>query len=383
MRLTVLPGKLKEALAVAKEAADGRVATLPSLGMVLISATADGHLVASGTDTHARAWHTVPAKVEAAGAVCLPPKAISDYLDAVAKDEGVTLTIDQAHKAALVSGRSQLKVAGLDPETFPVAPDLGESATSWTMPAGAFASLVNSVAHAAHPETSRPVLAGVLIRIRDGVATFAAADGYRMAMRSAEIEGAPDIEIIVPAKRLGQIASTLRGYSDDARLTIDGDQRALRVETDLGCWSVQLIAGQYPDLGRVIKIEPKTRVTVAREDLERACSLVSGIVITITKDSRSCKVTRANLTISADGLAIRASDSEADHEADTVLSAEVEGEPISLGIDNGYLREAVKALGGDRITLTAETNLKPIVIGPAGDESGRYLQAVMPMAPLR
>ena len=73
---------------------------------------------------------------------------------------------------------------------------------------------IGQVAFAAAQDESRPVLAGVLLKLEAGRLTLAAADGFRLAVRTVELPPGADQElsIIVPARSLTELARVL---SDD------------------------------------------------------------------------------------------------------------------------------------------------------------------------
>jgi hypothetical protein len=209
MKLTILAGKLKVALGVAKIAASTRSTYGPIFEHILLDADGD-LLTLSGTDAEARSWHAVSADINEAGAVALPPKALADFLDVISDGEPVVLTADDRHKAELVSGRTRVRIAGLDPELFPPCPDFGDPLADLTLGADELVGLIGSVAHAAVlTGDSRPELAGILIRAKEHALTLSAADGYRLAYRAVPFDG-PDLDVITHARYLLRIAGELK-----------------------------------------------------------------------------------------------------------------------------------------------------------------------------
>ena len=77
---------------------------------------------------------------------------------------------------------------------------------SFSIPAGLLKEAINEVVFAAAPDDTRPVLAGVLLKMGGGSLTLAAADGFRLAVRTVELpEAGPDLQMIVPAKTLSEV----------------------------------------------------------------------------------------------------------------------------------------------------------------------------------
>ena len=122
----------------------------------------------------------------------------------------------KTHKVHLACGRYEANVAGIDAEDFPPIPAVSGGA-SFSIPAGVLKEAINEVAFAAAPDDTRPVLAGVLLKMGGGTLTLAAADGFRLAVRTVELpDGGPDLQMIVPAKTLTEVARLLTDDADDA-----------------------------------------------------------------------------------------------------------------------------------------------------------------------
>lgn len=377
MRLTIEAQKLREALDVARGALTTRIAGWPILEHVLLEA-ADGHLTIHGTDREMHAWHVVSADVSESGGAALPPRQVVDFLDAVAPDASVTLSVNEQHKAELTSGKTRARVAGLDPEQYPVRPDFGAPIFDAVLPADILTTLIGSVAFAASPDDSRPVLAGVLVRSDGERVRMVAADGYRLALREAEVE-APELTAIVHGRALSKAAGTI-AKAASVRLTVDRNRSAILLDTEVGCWTARLIDGDFPDFMRIIPRETPIVVTVDRTALLRATGLIRNIVM-VEKDGkgRETRTTRAYLTVGADTLTVRARATDSDREGEAVLDAALErGDGLEIVFNGAYFRDAVEAISGPRVTIELTAQTMPAVIREAGPRNG-HLQVVMPM----
>lgn len=372
MKVVISPGNLRVALSVASSAVSPRMATLPVLRHVLLCATPDGGLRVDGTDLETRSWHTVSARVDEAGSVCLPPKPISDLLDAV--DGDITISVNEQHKAELVSGRTRIRLAGFDPEEMPVCPSFDTSAWDHTLPADLLMGAVRSVAHAVAPDDSRPTLAGINLCVAGGMLTLAAADGFRLAVRTLEVD-APDLSVIAQGKTLAKAAGML-GAATSARLIVDANESTLLVDSEVGCWAIRLIEGQFPDFNRIIPRDAPIGVTVDRADLLRALSLVQHV-------EQTTRGNRVWLSIIPDSIEVRASGVDHDQEAEAIIGATLDrGDPIRIGVNERYLREAVGAIGATSVVVEMTAPGTPILVRNAnGDRS--CLQVTMPMGESR
>src|SRR5690606_22826953 len=91
-----------------------------------------------------------------------------------------------------------------------------DSSRGVAIPADVFKEMVAHVDFAAAKEDNRPVLTGILTRFDGDTVTMAAADGYRLAVRTALIDTpvSDTYQIIIPSRTLTEV-SRIIGDSDD------------------------------------------------------------------------------------------------------------------------------------------------------------------------
>src|SRR3989441_13307020 len=99
---------------------------------------------------------TVPAEVDADGAVTLPAKKLVDIARELPSGPGRVTAAGEA-RVSIESGRSQFKLLGLPREEFPSFPAV-KFEKAWKAAAGVVPRLVGHVAVAASTEERRPVL---------------------------------------------------------------------------------------------------------------------------------------------------------------------------------------------------------------------------------
>lgn len=372
MKVTISHEHLSSVLDTADRAAAKKSPGLAILEAVLLEATTDGGLVGTGTDLKVRAWRHVPALVEAAGSVALPPARVASFLDAVPDDAEIRLTVDSSHKAVLTAGRTSSRIAGLDPERFPAGVDFDDPAFDLTIAADVLVGLIERTAHAAAKDDARPTLAGLSFVFDGAHIAVMGADGYRIGYAQAELpDGSDALSIIVPAKPLIEIARSLKDATS-ARLVVDSGGRALQIDSEAGCWSVLLIEGEFPDFKRVIPRDCPIAVTVSREVLLRALRLVRGL-------ERTDVGYRVHLAFTRDSIEVTASDRQADHSATTTIDAAMSGsEALTVVFNTQYLQEAIAALPSDGVVMEMTASNKAVLIRAARDDGS--WQVVMPMA---
>src|SRR6185312_2615412 len=105
--------------------------------------------------------------------------------------------------------RTDGNIRGVNADEFPAIPTV-EDGAAFRLPAHRLKEMINQVAIAAATDDSRPIFTGVLTTIGQSM-TMVAADGFRLGLRSTELEGGPEEELtlIVPAKSLLELARIL------------------------------------------------------------------------------------------------------------------------------------------------------------------------------
>src|SRR5262249_6336664 len=139
---------------------------------------------------------------------------------------------------------------------------------------GELRKALGEVAFAAASDEARPILTGVLTRFNGSKLTLAAADNYRIAVKTLDVMNAvEDTSIVVPARSYTELMRTLPDTEErvDVMLAQAKSQVIFHVEgTDLVS---RLIDGQFPNYQQVLPTAHASRAVVEREDLLKAVRL--------------------------------------------------------------------------------------------------------------
>lgn len=367
MKVTIPTADLKAALAQVSRVVKSN-STLPALACVLLEAHVDGGLTLSGTDLETRAIRTVGATVTAHGAVCLPLKLFAAFVGELSAGD-CTISVAANHRATITSGPAEIVLPGLDAENFPVGGDFDEPSAELTLAADVFASAVAAVAHAVAPDESRPVLAGVYLTVQDGTLTLVAADGFRLGLhRVHELPDTTDLSVIVQGKPLGSLIGALSAATS-VRLALNANGSMVLLDTEVGLWQLRVMDGQFPDFNRIIPKQTQAAMTVDRAALLSAVKLVAPVA----RDNQN--ITR--LTLNGPTLTVRAATGTETAET-TVTVDPIRGEDgYTWALNNTYLRDAIEAYHGSRVTLESAGVASPSMVHDGDVKSG--VQIVMAM----
>lgn len=378
MKVECLQENLAEGLAVVGRVVPTR-STLPILSNVLLAAH-QGELQLMATNLELAVAHRVPAVMGQEGQITLPARLLTDYVALL--DHGQTVALDlneKTHKVHLACGRYEANVSGIDAEDFPPIPDVS-GGVGFTMPANVLKEAIEEVVFAAASDDTRPVLAGVLMGLISGQLTLAAADGFRLAVRSVDLTtSSGDVQMIVPAKTLAEVARLLPGEEGE-EVSVSSTTTQNQVRFTFGKTEVtsRLIEGQFPDYQRIIPQETKTRVVLSTADFlraTRAAAVFARDNSNIVRIEMTPAKEEADLALGS--VLVKSTSAEmGDNEGH--LDASVQGDDVQIAFNGRYLRDALEAIDSQQVALQISGPSSPGVIKPVGDPDG-YLHVIMPM----
>lgn len=373
MKLSCLQENLKRGLATVSHAVAGK-STLPVLSNVLLS-TDNGRLKLAATNLEIGITCWIGAKIEEEGAITIPAKLLSDVVGGLPNDK-VTLALDARTQSITVTcARFTSNIKGIEADEFPPIPTVTDRDPVISLPPDVLREAIDQVAFAAANDDSRPVLAGVLIRLRDSNAIFAAADGFRLATHTMALPEplAAAQEFIVPARALSELARII-GDTDTVSIIITPGGNQVLFHTETVDLVSRLIDGKFPDFERIIPSSYATRTVLDTQELVKAVKLASFFAIS---SQNIVKVTlEPGGELGPGHLIISANAAEVGDNTGT-LDGMVHGEGGQIALNVKYLSEALNAIKTAQVAFETQTPQSPGVLKPVGQEG--YVHIIMPM----
>ena len=372
MKLSCLQENLRRGLATVSRAVAGK-SSLPVLANVLL-ATDSGRLKLAATNLELGITCWIGAKVDGDGAVTVPARLFTDMVGGMPNDR-VDLNLDSRTQTLHVAcGRFEANIKGIEAEEFPNVPTSAGSRAIATFPPQALRDAIAQVAFAAATDDTRPVLAGVLLRLRGTRVQFAAADGFRLAQRSIELAGAgaADQDIIVPARTLLELS---RIIDDEHDIEIIVTQSQVLFHTPSLDVVSRLIDGRYPDIDRVIPTSHTTRAVLDTQEFAKAARLASFVA------ASSSNIVRLTLESGGDlgpGRVIVNANAAEVGDNRGALDANIGGPGGQIALNVKYLADALAAMKTPQVALEFENAQSPAVFRPVGADG--YVHVIMPMA---
>jgi DNA polymerase III subunit beta len=373
LRLTCAQADLKLALTRINHAIPSK-SSVPVLSNVLLASDGE-RLKLTATDLSIAVTVWISANVSATGTTTLPAKLLSDIVGHLPSDT-ITLALHPRNQTTqLTCGKFEASIKGIEADAFPTIPTMAERTAVAEFAPEALRETIRQVAGAAANNDTRPVLAGMLIRLEGSEATFVAADGFRMAVRTLPLATAviEPLEVIVPASCLRELGRLLSDVSDTVAMTIAPTQGHVLFATHDMELMTRVIEGKYPDYTRIIPTSFVTRTVVETAALQQAARLAGFIAASGSKSVRLAM----QRTASGGTLTIHATAAEVGDNTGAI-EATITGEAGAILLNANLLADAISAVGTPQIAIEMQTPRQAAVLKPVGADG--YLHLIMPIA---
>jgi DNA polymerase-3 subunit beta len=360
---------LARGLSVVSRAVSNR-STLPVLANVLLK-TEDAGLKLTATNLEIGITYWVPGKIETDGATTVPAKLLTDLVNSLPAGDRVDLELQTGDVLHLRCGRFESHIKGIDAEEFPAIGAAGERPTT-RIAQNVLRRALAETAFAAASDEARPILTGVLAKFEGDQLTLAAADNYRIAVKTIPIlDAVAETSVVVPARALNELARILADVDDPVEVVLTGGRNQILFHLDGIDLVSRLIDGQFPNYQQVLPSSHSTRAVVERDELLKAVRISALIA------SSAANVIR--LKVGEEGTATINIAAAADvGEAQTDVEAAIEGDPMQISFNAKYLQEALANLDYDQLALEFSGPLSPGVIKPT-DAASEYVHVIMPV----
>lgn len=343
----------------------------------------------------------VPADVTAEGVAVLHHAQLAEFVRTLPDGPTFLTSVDEdehAHIAIEAGGQTHATMLEQDLDQFPQpmlleSPDPDEATkppVETVIQPDVLAAAIRRVLPATAKDDARPVLAGALLSFDGEHATFAAADGYRLAVQQSVLTDpvSEPVTAIVPHTTLDAVGRLIAKAEQPVKVRVDATQFKIRFEVAVDgieySVTAQTIQGQFPAYEKLIPSDSEWDVTVDAGAMDRTLGSAhvyarlgqTCVRLSIEKpgeDSVYNAKTAAVMRMSAQGAKV------GDAKRETVCT-EANGldgdEAGQLAFNPLFLADLLKVVDG-ALTLSASGPTAPVKFEMPDDPT--YVHVVMPM----
>ncbi len=374
MKVSCLQENLAEGLSIVGRAVSPR-STLPVLGNVLLE-TDGGRLRISATDLEVGINCWIGAKVDEDGATTVPARTFIDLVNALPPGRVDLELVVRTQTLNLRAARSEANIKGIDAQEFPIVTVPADGAEGIPTEPDVLREAVEQVAFAAATDESRPILTGVLAQFENQRLTLAAADGFRLSVRSVEMPNAVSdpFSIIIPAQALTELRRISANQEDPIHIHVTPERNQVIFElTDVVLVS-QLIDGNFPDYRQIIPRDRTTHTVIDTAAFLKACKMAQ----IFARDAANISRIHVEPGSELEPGHVRVSATSAETGEDvSEIDASIEGESVEIAFNVKYLIDVLSVTNAPQISLDTTTPSSPGVLRPVGKDG--FTHVIMPM----
>ena len=354
--------KLTEAVTNVQRAVSSK-STNPALEGILIEAEKN-KLKLYGYDMEICITTTIEAKVEQEGASVITAKLFSEIIRKLPEEE-IIINIDERNIVYIQSGKVDYKIIGMPASDYPEITTVN-TADVINIEGETLASMIRQTIYAVSDKDIKPAHKGSLFEIENKKLRIVSVGGYRLAIRTEDIEYDGEKTFIVPGKTLSEITKLINEEIKNVSITVSGKH----IEFKIGNYSIisRLIEGEFMNYKTSIPGVHATEIKVNTRKMINTIERMSLLLKEKMKSPIRCMIDNGYIKTSCNTSLGQATDE---------IEATIEGEDVEIGFNNKFLLDALRYSETDEIKLKLNGSLSPMVVTPTEGDS--FLFLLLPM----
>lgn len=336
--------------------------TIPVLECVKLEASGQMKLIASATDMDASISETIAASSDEPWTVCVPADRLRSLVSGLPSGSQVTLTKDGV-RLSLRSGHTKAAFDIERADAFPEFKSEFPDTPQFSVKAGELDRVMAMLIPSVSDRNERPYLCGIHLCLERKGISAVSTDGYRgtfaRMINNGELHDFPSI--ILPRNSCVRLRSLIKGFTGAVDFFVSASQ--IRMVGPNWALTGKLIDGIFPDHNRWIAPKLPAAAGIKADDLspaiERALPLLEG--------GANLKFRGIHIKIERGVLLLRGGPIDAPVIQDQ-LDAEYDGDPVDVGCNAKYMRDAIAALGGGELELHVTDPTTPFRVNGRGEE---------------
>ena len=354
--------KLTEAVTNVQRAVSSK-STIPALEGILIKAEAN-KITLFGYDLEICITTTIDASVQQQGSSVIKAKLFADIIRRL-PENNITIEVDDKNIVFISCGKANFKLVGMPAEDYPEIPVI-RSTDTIKISSEILNSMIKQTIYAVADTDVKPINKGTLFEIENKIFRMISLDGYRLAIRTENIDYEGEKYMIVPGKSLSEVSKLINEDAENIEIISGGRHIIFKI----GSYSVisRLIEGQFINYKASI---PESHLTQIRINTRKFIDTIERLSLLLTDKMKS------PIKCCIEDSIINASCNTPLGQAEDQIDVSMTGENIEIGFNNKFLLDALRNSETDEIIMELSGATKAIVIKPT--EGNSFLFMLMPM----
>ena len=301
-------------------------------------------------------------KSEEDGEYVINARLFNEIIRKMPADE-VCIDINEKMNVKIACGLTEYNVSAISADEYPELPGFDREKSIF-ISQSILKNMINQTIYAVSVNDNKPILTGELFDINeDGNFSMVALDGFRLAVRNEKISCDEKYSFVVPSKALAEAARLLND-DDESHCEIYTNGRHIIFDISGYLVFSRLLDGEFHNYKSSIPTDFTTEIIIKTKELMDALDRCSLLISEKNKSPIRCEFADGQLNISCQTAIGKISDE---------LAVDINGSPVTIGFNNRFAIEALKAADTDKVRLQMNGGNRPIKILPMMGNSFTYL----------
>ena len=341
--------------------------TMPILEGILIQ-TNDHELKLTSYDLEIGIEYILEANVEEQGSTVVNAVMFSEIIRKLPNSE-IQIKINENNLLEIECENCLYKLATMNPEEFPELPKISID-YSVHLEQTTLKNMIRKTIFAVSTEENRPIFTGSLFEVVDQKLNIVAVDGYRLALKSKEVEESNNFSCVIPGKTLNEVNKIISDSFDNITIGIAKNQALFEMEN---CKIVtRLLEGEFLKYSNAIPQNWDTRMKVNKNQLQNCFERILLISASSIEKEKKYPV---KIKIEVGKVTISCANQTGDAKEEILV--DTEGKDLEVGFNPRFFLDALKAIDDEEVYVEFGTNRSPCIIRPI--ENGEYVYMILPI----
>lgn len=308
----------------------------------------------------------IPAEVEETGLAMVRASLFSNAVKKLPDtDEDVYMEIDEKDNLKIECGYAKFNFSTSSAEEFPQLSQVLDGKT-FEIKESLVKNMIKQTVYAVSQKEDKPVLCGLLFDISESNINVVGCDGFRVAIRSEQIENKEPLKFIFPGKNAKELLGILGDGDENVKVYVNDNN--VKFVTDRCIFVSRIIDGEYLNYQSVANHKNTLVFEVERRKILNSIDRAATIVNEASKSHVLLDIDETSVSIDCESVMGKVKDK---------FTIDMQGEPMQIAFNPKYLIEAFKNIEDEKIKLSFSTPVTPAVVKPIDGE--KYVYIILPV----
>jgi len=342
--------------------------TMPILEGILIQ-TNDNEIKLTSYDLEIGIEYILDANVTEQGNTVVNAIMFSEIIRKLPNAE-IQIRMNEKNLLEIECEGSLYKLATMNPEEFPELPKINVD-NSVKLEQNTLKNMIRKTIFAVSTEENRPIFTGSLFEVVDNKLNIVAVDGYRLAVKSKEIEKTNNFSCVIPGKTLNEVNKIISDSFDMITVGIAKNQALFEMEN---CKIVtRLLDGEFLKYSNTIPQSWETRIKVNKNMLQNCFERILLISASSIEKEKKYPV---KINVEVGKITISCSNQTGDAKEEILV--DTEGKDLEIGFNPRFFLDSLKAIDDEEVYIEFGTNRSPCIVKSI-EENGDYIYMILPI----